>query len=133
MLVRQQLEVQTTTNFLVSQSLYRVLCSSVSNAKVYYNLPNRRPSVFCDECITFLLIAIHGDGSWSTAARQIYIPVVIYEVFHLTMHATVTHAGISTDMTNSIKDVCSRIVLLYGNSIKACWQNNTYIERIYHN
>jgi hypothetical protein len=39
--------------------------------------------------------------------------VAIFEVFHTTFHSAGNHAGISTDMTKSIKVVCSRTALLH--------------------
>jgi hypothetical protein len=68
--VRQQSENPTTTNFPVSQSFYHFLHDVMSNAKLLCDFPNRYPSVFCDERVSFLLVAFRGGGSWSTAARQ---------------------------------------------------------------
>jgi hypothetical protein len=86
----------------------------VSSAKLRYVFPNHHPSVFGDEAMKFLLVTLCGGGSWSAAARQINSPpVAIFEVFHPVSHTVGTHAGISIGMTMSIKDVCSRIVLLY--------------------
>jgi hypothetical protein len=51
----------------------------VPDAKLHYYFPNRHPLVFCDEGISFLLVAFCGSGTWSTAARQIGgIPVAIF-------------------------------------------------------
>jgi hypothetical protein len=39
--------------------------------------------VFHDEHIIFLLVALHGGGSWWTAVRQISdVPVSVFEMFH---------------------------------------------------
>jgi hypothetical protein len=61
----------TKTNFPVYQSLYHLPHSTVSNAKLCYDFPNIHPSIFCDERINFLLVALHGGGSWWTTARQL--------------------------------------------------------------
>jgi hypothetical protein len=70
MLVRQQSGKPTTIYFPVSQNLCH-LHDIVSDAKLHYNFTNRHLSVFCDEGISFLLVAFCGSGSWSTTARQI--------------------------------------------------------------
>jgi hypothetical protein len=41
------------------------------------------------------------------------VPLAIFEVFHPVSHIVGTHAEISIDIKKSIKDVCSRTVLLY--------------------
>jgi hypothetical protein len=65
--------------------LYYLLDCSVFEAKLCYDFPNHHSSVFCDEHINLLLLAFHGDGSWSTAVRQISnVSVAISEAFYPT-------------------------------------------------
>jgi hypothetical protein len=79
----------------------------VSNTKLYYNFLN------CDAYISFLLIAFCRGDSRLTAVREIGdVPVTIFKVFQPMSNTAGTHAGISIDMTKSIKDVSSRNVLL---------------------
>jgi hypothetical protein len=86
----------------------------VSNAKLHYDLPNHHLLVFCDEHIIFLLVALHGGGSWWTAVRQIInVPVSVFEMFHPVLQTAGNHAGISTNITQLIKDVCGRTVVLH--------------------
>jgi hypothetical protein len=103
-----------TTNFLVSQTPEHLLHGTVSNAKLCYSFLNCHHLVFCDDSVNFRLITFCGGGSSLTTARQISdIPVAIPEVFHPTLNTDGNHAGISIEMTKLIKDVCSRISLLY--------------------
>jgi hypothetical protein len=89
----------------------------VSSANLRYGLPNHHPSVFNDEYINFLLVALRGGGSWSATARQTSnVLLAIFEVFHPTSHIVGTHAGISIGMRKSSEDVCSKIVLRYEES-----------------
>lgn len=90
---------------------------TVCSGKWCYDFPNHHPSVFCNDHINFLPVALCGGGSWSTVARQIGdVPFAIFEVFHPKSHTVGTHTGISIDMTKLIKDICSTTVLLYKES-----------------
>jgi hypothetical protein len=104
----------TTTNFPIFPSVYHLLHVIVSYATLSYVFPNRQPSVYCVEHISVLPVAFRGGGSWSNAARQVGdVPIAICEVFHPKSHTAGSHARISTDMAKSIKNICSRNILLY--------------------
>jgi hypothetical protein len=101
------------TDFLVHQSLYHLLHGTMSNDKLYYIFCNQHTLVFCFECIKFLYIAFHDGGSWSIIVRHSgNVLAAISELFHRTLHNAGTHAGISTDITKTIKDVWRRNALL---------------------
>jgi hypothetical protein len=109
-LISQQLGNPVTTSFLVSLNLYHGI---VSNVKLHCGLLNCQPSVFCDEHVSFLLIAFCGGGSWSSAARKIsLVPHTIFEVSFMS-YTLGALERIPIDMKKSVKDVCSRIALVY--------------------
>lgn len=70
-----------TTHFLISQNLYHHLHGAARGAKLYYNFLNCQPSIFCDEHVSFLLIAFSSDVSWSNSMRQISIVLPSFQCF----------------------------------------------------
>jgi hypothetical protein len=85
---------------------------TVSDAKFGYDLPNRPTSVFCEERVSFLLIAFCCDGSCSTAAKQMGDhPVAVFEIFQRASHIAGSYVANSTCINKSVNVVCSRILL----------------------
>jgi hypothetical protein len=69
-------------------------------------------------------LAFHGGSSWLTAVRQIGgIPIVIFEVFHLSSHSAGTTAGFALDV---MKLVFAAELLFFTTILDtAHWRNGT--------
>jgi hypothetical protein len=78
------------------------ICNTISLTITLWH-PVMSPSTSCS--LQFM-VAVLG---WPLPSKINDVPVAIFEVFHPTSHTAGIHAQISTDMTKSVKDVCSRI------------------------
>jgi hypothetical protein len=93
------------TNFPIYRNLHQLLDRSVPHSKLRCNFSDCYPSVFSDEFVDFLLVALSCSSSLSTTARLIGdVRVSVLKMYHPASDNADTHADISIHTMKLLAD-----------------------------
>jgi hypothetical protein len=98
----------------MSQTFHHLLDRMVPHSKLRFNLSDCYPSVFSDELVDILLVALSCSSSRSTTARLIGdVRVSVLKMFHPPSDIAGSHADISIHATKSLTDDFCRVSLFH--------------------
>jgi hypothetical protein len=111
---RKQTGKPAGTNFPIYQNPHHLLDHMVPHSKLRCSFSDCYLSVFSDELVDFLLVALSCSSSLSTTARLIGdVDVSVLKMFHSISDTASTHADISIQTTKSLVDDSCRLSLFH--------------------